>query len=190
MKLLTLSIPLLLALCPNVKAEELPLIGALPSLPGEWSVVDQGSNNRGKSRHSWIVFVHEHSGDRFAIQARHLGKPFPEVTLNGPFTEAAITFFPGGYPAWNRPEKPELAGGSWGNAKLVSLAHDTNAIESTTYWEEESGAVQIAHGYCFNLGEMSIYLQHTSNQVITPEEANAFADQLIREWSTRSAPAP
>ena len=170
-------------------AEELPMFGQLPRLAKEWIVHEKGTNRTGPIITSWMILTNAQTGDVLSFyEEKHGNKPVPKPTNQGPWTEMAISLFPGGYPAWNQPAARRIKSSLWGRNALVDLAKGAVAVESTTVWEEESGAKRLSHAFGLASGELRLYVQHTSANIITPEFAEQMADGLIELGSKRKAP--
>lgn len=170
------------------RGQELPMFGQLPELAKSWIMHERGTDRRGPIAMSWLIFTNSNSGDVLSFYEHRIGnKPVLKPINQGPWAEMGISLFPGGYPAWNKPPGLRIKEASWARNGLVDLNKGEVAVESTTVWEEESGANRLAHGFALALGELRLYVQHTSTKIITPELAQSLAYGLIDLNSKRKA---
>jgi hypothetical protein len=176
--------------------QEMPMFGHLPALNTLWNLSEQGTNVTSSSfRWSWIVFTNTQNGDLLSFASQKLETNKVSKINRVPWSDAAGSIFSGGYSA--------LAGGSsrtfrgnWIRNNVVELSgfdHDakTNilqeALEYTLVFEDESksGPNRMAHGYALALGELRIFVQHTSKRPITDDDVQGIATSLISIHAAR-----
>jgi len=164
------------------------MFGHLPNPGKNWRLHEQGTNATPslKFRSSWVVLTNSVNGDVLSFYADEFSGITPSTPTNqGPWAEMPITHFPGGYPAWSKPVGLRIKSSEWSRTGVVGLAKGQVAVDSSTIWEDESGAKRLAHGYGLALGELRLYVQHTSATIITPELAQDMAHGLINIYSKR-----
>ena len=163
------------------------MFGQLPKLDKRWTLCAQGTNGTSFYACSWVVLTNSQSGDMLSFAAQKIGtNAFPKVNRD-PWSDAAADMFPGGYPAWNKPLDPSLRV-HWIRNEVVEVntvdgATGKNikeeALEYTLVFEDKSGTNRLAHGYALALGELRVFVQHTSTKAITPDTAHEMASGLI-----------
>src|SRR6266478_1043306 len=120
MKTLTSAILVLMALFATVQhasSQEFAMFGRLPGLDKSWILDERGTNRTSYSVESWIIFTNSTSGDVLSFYEKRYGnKPVPKPVNQGPWTEMAISIFPGGYPAWNKPPGLRIKDSAWGRS--------------------------------------------------------------------------
>lgn len=166
------------------------MFGPLPNPGKNWAVHEQGTNATPslKFKSSWVVLTNSQNGDVLSFYEDKFSGIIPSRPTNqGPWAEMAISLFPGGYPAWSKPASLRIKSSEWGRNGLVDLPKGEVAVESSTIWEDESGAKRLSHGFGLALGELRLYVQHTSATIITPELAQDMAHGLIELNSKRNA---
>jgi len=172
---------------------EIPYLGELPELAAGWVPINEGANetHSGSRGTSWIVFEHGEKGELLSLRVDRIAGRETAAFLGGPWTEWAISYFPGGLPSWNLPEGLSRTEGLWlwGSNQLASVPGEVPSVQTTTYLEDASGSLHLAHGVAFGLGESAIFVQHTSKNVITPEFVIEYANALARKHSAK-APEP
>ena len=167
--------------------QELPMFGQLPKLDKRWTLCAQGTNGTSFYVCSWVVLTNSQSGDMLSFAAQKIGtNDFPKVN-RVPWSDAAADMFPGGYPAWDKPLDQSLRV-HWIRNEVVEVntvdrATGKNikqeALEYTLVFEDKSGTNRLAHGYALALGELRVFVQHTSTKAITPDTAHEIASGLI-----------
>jgi hypothetical protein len=92
---------------------------------------------------------------------------------------------PGRLSCLEQTSRVRITSSEWGRNGVVNLNKGQVAVESTTIWEDESGGRRLSHAFGLALGELRLYVQHTSTKIITPEFAQRMADGLIELHSAR-----
>ena len=185
---------LLLAVCfaasHRVAAQDLLLFGPLPKLEKNWKLQAQGKYG---DSWGWVVMSNDKSGDLLSFAAHRLG-PGEKLQL-GPGKKSGLIYlsdtsheiFPTGTPSWLETRKHDGSITSI-RAQVVKLDlgnsaagknRTQEALEYTFIVEEEEGGNRMAHGYAFVLGDLSVFVQHTSFKPITDELAQDTACGLI-----------
>lgn len=199
---------LLLAVCfaagDPVAVQALPLFGQLPKLGANWKVQTQGKNN---DSWGWVVMTDEKNGDLLSLAAHRLGPGEKRQLAPGDhagliyLSDTSREIFPNGHPSWletqKRKESKERSNITVRN-QVVKLdlpnsvagknrKHDV--LEYTFIIEEEGSGNRMANGYAFILGDLSVFVQHTSFKPITDYLAQDTAYALITSHERQQAEA-
>jgi hypothetical protein len=176
--------------------QELPMFGQLPTLDKRWTLREQGTNGTSPIVLSWIVLTNSQSSDILSFAAQKIvgRKGFPKVHRD-PWSHAAADIFPGGYPAGNKPFDQSFRV-YWIRNDVVELTTvdgatgkniKEEALEYTLVFEDKTGTNRLAHGYALAMGDLRVFVQHTSTKAITPDTAQEIASGLIYLNSKRTA---
>jgi hypothetical protein len=173
--------------------QELPMFGPLPKLGKNWKLRDQGTYGTSFPKWSWAVFTNSQNGDLMSFAAQKLGnRPAPKVSLSGPWLSTASEIFPGGNPMFIGNPGHGLKG-NWIRNNVIALTLgdgllkrniSQDALEYSIVFEDdmhdqEVGTNRLAHGYGLALGELRVFVQHTSTHVITSDDAQGMASSLM-----------
>jgi hypothetical protein len=162
------------------------LLELMPAPPAKkWAVCEQGGETarqgpRGYSM-GWIIYTNKLNGDLLSMRVQRYAGNDGVAYLGGPWTQAPISTFPEGYMRPDRPSERIKVSVAWASVRLMDLGRNVPAVEFTTFWERESGAIKISHGYNFALQGRQFLIQHTSRNVVTPEFAQGMADAILQK---------
>lgn len=169
---------------------------SFPSPGTDWAIVGERVSDDG--RFSMRHLKQEKTGDVVACVAWHT----PEVTIESdPVRQASIeTITSTGYAyalthklgqpiadtIRHRPVSIDVRNHS------EALAEVYGAIEYTYVYESADGdsPTTMAHGYVVEVGDFTVFLQHTANRVITSEIASGMALELGMDWSAEQISIP
>ena len=186
----------------RVAAEDLPLFGKLPKLGENWKVQSQGTSGESWG---WVVMSDAKSGDLLSFAAHRLGPGEKRQLTPGEHTgliylsDTSREIFPNGI--WcatrKREESRERSNVTIRNrieklALPISAARknrDHEVLEYTFIIEEEGSGNRMANGYAFILGDLSVFVQHTSFKPITDYLAQDTAVALIASHEREQAAA-
>ena len=176
----------------RVVAEDLPIFGKLPKLGENWKLQAQGKSGESWG---WVVMTDAKSGDLLSFAAHRLGPEEKHQLTHGAHTgliylsDTSREIFPKG--VWCETKKREESKGGSNNTirnRLEKLdlpnsaagkRHNHEVLEYTFITEEEGSGNRMANGYAFVLGDLSVFVQHTSFKPITDELAQGTAYALI-----------
>lgn len=153
------------------------LSGKLPKPGKGWKKTDDGQTKGGM--YSWVHFKHAESGDVLAFAAtRNTASLKVE---HSPIRQASIeTFTHTGRASWSaRSGSEPIADMIRNRIVTVSAGNATNdrkyreeAIEFSYVYEPSGDSPpNMAHGYVIVVGDLTVFVQHTSQKVITSELA-------------------
>ena len=180
----------------HLSADELPMFGEFPDPGKHWSKKDASGKSDGS--YSWVNFDNAQSGDVLSFVAWKIKNPGIKVT-NSPVRQASIeTFTSDGYAAFSRRKIRGSPIADTIRNRFVSIYtknhaadinFDTDAIEFSYIYENDREAPStMAHGYVVVLGDLVLFVQHTSKHVITSEFAADMVFKLLwRHFKTISS---
>ena len=188
----------------RVAAEDLPLFGKLPKLGENWKVQSQGKSGESWG---WIVMSDAKSGDLLSFAVHRLGPAEQRQLAPGEKTgliclsDTSRELFPTGTPSWGETQKREESR-ERSNVTIrnrieklglpISAARknrDHEVLEYTFIIEEEGSGNRMVNGYAFVLGDLSVFVQHTSFKPITDYLAQDTAVALIASHEREQAAA-
>ena len=176
----------------RVAAEDLPLFGKLPKLGENWKVQSQGKSGESWG---WVVMSDAKNGDLLSFAAHKLEPGEKRQLTPGEHTgliylsDTSREIFPNGI-WWETRKRQESKDGSNISVRnqIVKLDLPNSAagkrrnqevLEYTFIIEEEGSGNQMVNGYAFVLGDLSVFVQHTSFKPITDYVAQDTAVALI-----------
>ena len=173
-------------------AQDVPPFGQLPKLDERWK-----PHAPAAVRDSWgvLVMINEKTGDLLSFAARRLGPAEGHELIH--FSDTAGELFPTGLPWWqkeikagdtkerirNRVVKLDLPRSSEGKHRTQDV------LEYTFVVEDADAPSRMAQGYAFLLGDLAVFVQHTSLRPITDFVAQDIAYQLIVTHERQEATA-
>src|SRR5436190_19043374 len=81
----------------HVNSQDLPLLGRVPKLGGDWSLRQQEATNKAYQSYSWATFTNSKTGDILSFAAHKI--PNSARTVQGdPVRQAAADMRPDGVP--------------------------------------------------------------------------------------------
>lgn len=176
----------------HLNAQEFSLLGKLPELGREWVLQNHGSLpekaapvEKGAYESSWATFTNAKTGDIISFAADRYTNIDRRVT-DGSVHQSACDMFPGGLPRFMFRGMP-----GWRVADTIRFSVITigqvEALEYSFVYESDSASApnRLGHGYALAFGDTIIFVQHTSEHVITTEDANAMAVSLLHSHSER-----
>ena len=188
---------LLLAVCfaagDRVAAQDLPLFGQLPKLGKNWKLQAQGKSG---DSWGWVVMSDAKSGGLLSFAAHRLDPGEKRQLEPGEKTgliylsDTAREIFPTGL--WFESLKREKSGERSNTTirnQVVKLDRQHEVLEHTFILEEEGSENRMSHGYAFVLGDLAVFVQHTSLKPITWEVAQDMAHSLITSHERQHAAA-
>ena len=186
----------------RVVAQDLPLFGKLPKLGENWKLQAQGKSGESWG---WVVMSDAKSGDLLSFATHRLGPEEKRQLASGEHTgliylsDTSREIFPNG--VWcrtrNREESREGSNVSVRN-QIVKLDLPNSAegkrrnyevLEYTFIIEEEGSGNRMVNGYAFVLGDLSVFVQHTSFKPITDYLVQDTAYALITSHERQQAAA-
>ena len=176
----------------RVAAEDLPLFGKLPKLGENWKQQAQGKSGESWG---WVVMSDAKSGDLLSIAAHRLGPEEKRQLTPGEHTgliylsDTSREIFPNGIWCETRKREESREGSNVSiRNRIEKLDIPTSAVrknrgqevlEYTFIIEEEGSGNRMVNGYAFVLGDLSVFVQHTSFKPITDYVAQDTAVALI-----------
>ena len=173
-------------------AEDLPFFGKLPKLGENWKLQAQGKSGESWG---WVVMTDSKSGDLLSFAAHRLGPEEKRQLTPGEHTgliylsDTSREIFPNGIWCETRKrEKSKDGSNSTIRNRIEKLGlpvsaarknRDHEVLEYTFIIEEEGSGNRMVNGYAFVLGDLSVFVQHTSFKPITDYVAQDTAVALI-----------
>ena len=176
----------------HLSAEELPLFGELPNPGKHWKMKNAGTI--GKS-HSWVNFDNAQSGDVLSFAVWKINKPGITVTYD-PIKQASIEAFTSegyavrsvkglGSPVAERIRHRVVSINIRNHAAKKNFK--TDAIEYSYIYGNSGDLYEnigdasstMAHGYVVVVGDLVLFVQHTSKHVITSDFASGMVSGLL-----------
>jgi hypothetical protein len=157
---------------------ELPMFGQLPNPGKNWSKKDGSGAIDAHTSMSWVNFENIETGDVLSFVAWR--SPGIRVT-HSPVRQASIeTFTSDGYARLSTPVRGVPIADLIRNRFVfidirnhaAKMTFDEKAIEYTYIFGSAEGAsFTVAHGYIAVLGDVALFVRHTSKRIITSDLA-------------------